>query len=73
MQAKPGSFHLLPQDERLPDLRRDYQSMGVMLFGEASFFDDILNRLASLGEEINEWHSRIARITAAKRALCGAV
>lgn len=54
LEAKPGSFHLLPRAERVPTLRRDYQSMQVMFFHEAPAFDDVLKHLAALEREIND-------------------
>ena len=53
LEAKPGTFQLLPRTERLSDLRRDYQTMQVMFFHEAPTFDEVLERLASLEREIN--------------------
>lgn len=54
LEATPGDFRMLPPGERLSGLRRDYQAMQVMFFGEAPSFDDIMNRLARLEEEINQ-------------------
>lgn len=53
LEAKSGSFRLLPRTERLSDLRRDYQSMQVMFFHEAPTFNDVLEHLANLEQEIN--------------------
>jgi hypothetical protein len=53
MEAKPGRFHLLPRNERLPDLRRDHDAMQAMFFGAPPTFDDIIHRLADLEREIN--------------------
>ncbi|MEI7838126.1 MAG: nucleotidyl transferase AbiEii/AbiGii toxin family protein, partial [Planctomycetota bacterium] len=53
-EAIPGSFRLLPRDERTADLHRDYQAMQVMFFGPVLAFDEILDRLASLAREINK-------------------
>lgn len=53
LEAKPGTFRLLPRPERLSDLRRDYQSMQVMFFHEAPSFDQVLERLAGLEQAIN--------------------
>jgi hypothetical protein len=52
--AKPGTFHLVPPIERLPALRRDYQSMREMSLSEPARFDDILTLLADLEKRINE-------------------
>ncbi|HET6426800.1 MAG TPA: nucleotidyl transferase AbiEii/AbiGii toxin family protein [Phycisphaerae bacterium] len=53
LEAKPGTFHLLPRKERLGALRRDYQDMRVMFFSEAPSFDTVLDQLATLEREIN--------------------
>lgn len=51
--AVPGSLRLVPPDTRLAELRRDYESMGVMIFGEPPAITDILTRLAELETEMN--------------------
>ena len=53
LEAKPGSFHLIPRSERLAELRRDYQDMRVMFFAEAPSFDEIFDQLSTLEHEIN--------------------
>lgn len=52
-EARPGSFHLMPRDERLADLRADYQSMRTMFIGEAPDFEEVLGELERLEKEIN--------------------
>ncbi len=51
--AKPGTFRLIPPNERLPALRRDYQAMRDMYLSEPASFDDILSTLADLEARIN--------------------
>ena len=51
--AKPGTFRLVPKDERLPALRRDYQLMRDMYLTEPLSFDDILTILSDLEHQIN--------------------
>lgn len=51
--AKPGTFRLVPPNERLPTLRRDYQLMRDMYLTEPVSFDDILNTLSNLEYRIN--------------------
>lgn len=53
-EAKPGSFRLVPPDERLPELRRDYQAMREMYLTEPVSFDDILMTLAEFERHINQ-------------------
>jgi hypothetical protein len=51
--AHPGSFRLVPREERIAALQRDYRNMGVMIFGEPPAFDSIMETLATLEQEIN--------------------
>lgn len=51
--AKPGTFRLVPQTERLSILRRDYQLMRDMYLTEPVSFDDILRTLSDLEHRIN--------------------
>ena len=53
LHAKPGTFHLVPKAERLPELRRDYKLMRDMYLTEPISFDDILNTLSDLEHHIN--------------------
>jgi predicted nucleotidyltransferase component of viral defense system len=52
-EAKPGAFRLIPKVEHLPPLRRDYNDMAEMIFGEIPDFDQILETLGQLENEIN--------------------
>lgn len=51
--AKPGTFRLVPPDERLPALRRDYQAMTDMYLSKPPSFDELLDVLADLEKRIN--------------------
>lgn len=51
--AKPGTFRLVPKDDRLPTLRRDYQAMREMYLDAPPSFDEILATLAGLQRRIN--------------------
>ena len=53
-QAKPGTFRLVPPQERIPSLRRDYQAMRDMYLAEPVSFDEILGILADLESRINQ-------------------
>lgn len=46
--AVPGSFHLVPPQERLAVIRRDYRDMTAMFFSVPPIFDDILKQLSVL-------------------------
>ena len=52
-QAKPGTFHLVPPDKRVPALRRDYLAMRDMFLAAPKDFDGILNALANVEQRIN--------------------
>lgn len=52
--AKPGSLKLIPGDARLTELRRDYRSMTVMIFGQIPDFDQIIDTLGLLENQINQ-------------------
>ncbi|MBA3603725.1 MAG: hypothetical protein H0W50_08815 [Parachlamydiaceae bacterium] len=52
--AKPGTFRLVPQVERLPALQRDYQSMRDMYLTKPVSFDDVLTILSDLEHYINQ-------------------
>lgn len=53
-EARPGSFRLVPPDDRLAQLRADYAGMQeVMIFGESPSFDSLLEALRELEAAIN--------------------
>lgn len=51
--ARPGTFRLIPNPDRLPELRADYRQMTMMIFGPIPEFEDIMDSLMRLEEEIN--------------------
>lgn len=51
--AVPGTLHLLPPPERLPDLRSDYDRMGDMFFAGPPTFDSLLESLSELEIRLN--------------------
>lgn len=52
-QARPGSFHLMPRDERLPVIGRDYREMSAMYFNEPPEYESILKQLSDHEKRIN--------------------
>lgn len=52
-EAQPGSVHLVPQKEIMPDLAKDYAAMSGMMFGEAPSFEWVIEELGKLEEAIN--------------------
>lgn len=52
-KAKPGSFRLVPDEDRGKALRADYREMGIMIFGEVPSLDEIIRALHKLEDEIN--------------------
>jgi hypothetical protein len=53
-EAVPGSIKLLPPHFRLEALRNDYEGMAEMLFGEYPSFDELIEAIGKLEQEINE-------------------
>lgn len=51
--AKPGTLRLIPPDHVLAEIKRDYEAMQIMIYGEAPPLDDILGVLETLEDEIN--------------------
>ena len=51
--AKPGTMKLVPPDYLLRSLRKDYQEMEIMIYGERISFDEILEQIRILELEIN--------------------
>jgi hypothetical protein len=51
--AKPGSFHILPPEDRIPMIRSDYDKMKEMIFGPPPDFNQILDVLRGLEDRIN--------------------
>lgn len=52
-RARPGSFHLIPREERLASIGHDYQEMSAMFFGEPPKLKTILEQLSELEKRIN--------------------
>jgi len=51
--AQPGTLALIPPANIVTDLKKDYAEMRMMIYGEAPAFDDILQVLGALEDEIN--------------------
>ncbi len=52
-EAKPGTLKLLPEAYRMDSLAKDYKAMGHMIFDKQLSFDEIMETLATLEDEIN--------------------
>jgi hypothetical protein len=52
-EATPGTLRLLPPEFRLESLKKDYQAMQNMIFDKKLSFDEIINILKELENEIN--------------------
>jgi hypothetical protein len=50
----PGTLKLIPKDAHLAELRRDYRSMAVMIHGQIPDFDQIIDTIGLLEEQINQ-------------------
>ncbi len=53
--AHPGSFRLVPTLEMNNVLRRDYQAMAGMIFGDIPNFSTVIDTVQQLEAEINSW------------------
>ena len=53
LHANPGSFSILPTSQMLVELKRDYEAMTIMIFGEVPNFTDIMKAIHELEETIN--------------------
>lgn len=53
-EAKPGSIRLVPQDDIINDLAKDYEAMSGMMFGDAPDFEWVMGEIAKLEEAINK-------------------
>lgn len=51
--AKPGTYSLRPSDPMIEDLRRDYGRMAGMIIGQAPRFEDVMESIAALEDELN--------------------
>ncbi len=51
--AQPGTFRLVPPENRVPGLRRDYEAMRDMYLAEPIDFDKVLAALGELEQQIN--------------------
>lgn len=51
--ARAGSLRLVPPDRLVAELRKDYEDMGPMFFGDPPEFDTILDHLRALENRIN--------------------
>jgi hypothetical protein len=52
-EAQPGSFRLLPTGKLLDDIRRDYERMKGMIFGDAPAFNEVVNQIGQLEAILN--------------------
>jgi hypothetical protein len=52
-EARPGTLRLLPPDFRLPELKKDYDKMRIMMFDKSPSFQKIMTILLVLEATIN--------------------
>lgn len=52
--ARIGTLRLIPSEDAMKDLSVDYDHMRDMIYGEKPTFDEIMNSIAKLEEEINK-------------------
>lgn len=51
--AVQGNLRLIPSQERISELKKDYADMSQMIFNEVPSFDEILSDIEKLEQEIN--------------------
>jgi len=54
LNARPGTFAIAPTPGMVDALKRDYQAMLGIIFGEMPEFSDVLNAVEKLEQEINQ-------------------
>jgi len=52
--AKVGSLKLYPAEHSIPEIRKDYAKMRSMIYGKYPDFDEVLEGIKALEEEINK-------------------
>jgi len=52
-EARPGTLRLIPPDFRLPELKKDYDKMQIMIFDKSPSFKEIMDILLELESTIN--------------------
>ena len=52
-EAKPGSLRLVPRDDQISQLKNDYRQMQQMFFEDPPLFENIIEKLRGIEEQIN--------------------
>jgi hypothetical protein len=55
-EAIPGTIKLIPNNNNLNELRKDYEMMKVMIYGEKPSFDDIIKTIKIMEGKLNEYN-----------------
>ena len=50
----PGTVKLYPNENSIPNLKKDYKNMKQMIFGDSPSFEEVLSVIKKLEEEIND-------------------
>lgn len=56
--ARIGTLRLMPAVHSIPDLKMDYENMKAMIYGKNPSFDEILECIADLENEINKTNQK---------------
>jgi len=56
--ARPGSMKLLPPEHSLKDLKSDYAAMRIMIYDDYLSFDELMDELQVLENEINSLQNK---------------
>ena len=49
-----GIFSIVPTQGMMKELRRDYQAMSGMIFGEVPSFDEVINAISIFENNLNQ-------------------
>ena len=55
----PGTVKLYPNENSIPNLKKDYINMKQMIFGDSPSFEEVLSVIKKLEEEINDLGKKI--------------
>ena len=48
----PGTFKLYPNENSIPNLKKDYKNMKQMIFGDSPSFEEVLSVIKNLKKKL---------------------
>ena len=48
----PGTFKLYPNENSIPNLKKDYENMKQMIFGDSPSFEEVLSVIKNLKKKL---------------------